>query len=96
MSTHNVCFGARIRKIGIRQFCYIKVGSKGIYIAWPCFHNGILILGFSLDSNGPINLRTSYLEQKNIGKEYDMQHIEFQTLTVQKNFKAFKSTVTPC
>ena len=24
--THSLCFGAKIRKIGIPQFCYIKVG----------------------------------------------------------------------
>ena len=24
-------------KIGIPQFCYIKVGYKGVYITWTCF-----------------------------------------------------------
>ena len=28
-STHNLCFGAKITKIGIPQFYYIKVGFKG-------------------------------------------------------------------
>ena len=40
MSTHNLCFGAKIRKIGIplhTQFYYIKVGFKGIFIARICF-----------------------------------------------------------
>ena len=35
-STHNLCFGAKIRKIGIplqTQFYYIKVGYKGLYIS---------------------------------------------------------------
>ena len=50
----------------------------------------ILIIRFSLDSDGPINLSTSYLEQKNFGKEYDMQHIKFQTLTVQNNLKGIQ------
>ena len=39
-STHSPCFGAKIRKIGypcIPQFCYIKVGFKGVFIAWTCF-----------------------------------------------------------
>ena len=39
-STHNLCFGAKIRKIGIPfipQFGYIKVGFKGVYIARICF-----------------------------------------------------------
>ena len=40
MSTHNLCFGAKIRKIVypcIPQFNYIKVGFKGVFIAWSCF-----------------------------------------------------------
>ena len=40
MSAHNLCFGAKIRKIGIPckpQFCYIKVGYKGVYITRTCF-----------------------------------------------------------
>ena len=39
-STHNLCFGAKIRKIGIPcipQFYYIKVGFKGVFIARTCF-----------------------------------------------------------
>ena len=38
--THNVCFGEKIRRIGIplhTQFCYIKVGFTGVYIARTCF-----------------------------------------------------------
>ena len=46
MSTHNLCFGAKIRKIGIPlhtpQFFYIKVGFKGVYFSWTCFPDGIL------------------------------------------------------
>ena len=43
-STHNLRFGAKIRKIGIpciSQFCYIKVGYTGVYIACTCtcFHD---------------------------------------------------------
>ena len=40
MSTHNLCLGAEIRKIGfhyIPKFCYIKVGFKGVYITSTCF-----------------------------------------------------------
>ena len=36
-STHNLCLRAKIRKIGIPQFCYIKVGFKGVYITCTCF-----------------------------------------------------------
>ena len=39
-STHNLCFGAKIRKMGIPcipQFYYIKVGFKGVYITRTCF-----------------------------------------------------------
>ena len=37
MSTHNLCLGSKVRKIGIPQFDYIKVGFKGVYIAWTCY-----------------------------------------------------------
>ena len=40
-STHNLCFGAKIRKKYvypcIPQVCYIKVGFKGVYITKTCF-----------------------------------------------------------
>ena len=39
-STHILCFGAKIRKIGIplqTLVYYIKVGFKGVYIARTCF-----------------------------------------------------------
>ena len=39
-STKNLCFRAKIRKIGISQHTpvfYIKVGFKGVYIARTCF-----------------------------------------------------------
>ena len=40
-STHNLCFGAKIRKIGKHVhalfFFYIKVGFKGVYISRTCF-----------------------------------------------------------
>ena len=44
-STHNLCFGAKIRKIGIplhTQFFYIKVGFKGVLIARRCFLDGMI------------------------------------------------------
>ena len=34
-STHNLCFGTQIRKIGIPM--YTPVGFKGVYIAWTCY-----------------------------------------------------------
>ena len=41
MITHNFCFGAKIRTIGISLqtpfFFYIKVGFKGVYISRTCF-----------------------------------------------------------
>ena len=44
MGTHtrsyNLCFGPKIRKKVypcIPQFYYIKVGLKGVFIAWTCF-----------------------------------------------------------
>ena len=40
MSTHNLCFGAKIRKKVYPckpQFYCIKVGIKGVFIARTCF-----------------------------------------------------------
>ena len=42
-STHNLCFGAKIRKIP--QFCCIKVGYKGVYITRTCFPDDKLSTG---------------------------------------------------
>ena len=43
MSTHNLCFGAKIRKIGIPLhtpvFFYIKVGYDGAFISGTYFHD---------------------------------------------------------
>ena len=40
-STHNVCFGLKIRKLGLPLqtpvFFYIKVGFTGVYISRTCF-----------------------------------------------------------
>ena len=41
MSSHNLCFGAKIRKIGIPLYTpvllYIKVGFQGVFLARTCF-----------------------------------------------------------
>ena len=41
MSTHNLCFGAKIRKIYPYkpQFYYIEVRCKGVYITRTCLHD---------------------------------------------------------
>ena len=43
-STHNLCFVAKLRKIGIPlhtpAFLY-KSGVQGVYIAWTCFHDDV-------------------------------------------------------
>ena len=38
-STHNLCFGVKIRKIGIPQ--YIKVGFRVVFFARTCYPDGI-------------------------------------------------------
>ena len=44
MSTHNLCFRAKIRKKNVYlctpQFHYIKVGCKGVFITRTCLHDG--------------------------------------------------------
>ena len=40
MSTHNLCYGAKIRKNVYPckpQFYYIKVGCKGVFVTRTCF-----------------------------------------------------------
>ena len=42
-STHNLCFGAKIRKIGMPLYTplfYIKLGYEGVFIARTCFPDG--------------------------------------------------------
>ena len=42
MSTHNLCFGAKIRKNVYPcklQVYYIKVGCKGVFITQTCLHD---------------------------------------------------------
>ena len=40
-STHHVCFGSKLRKVGIPMqtlvFFYVKVGYEGVYISRTCF-----------------------------------------------------------
>ena len=46
MSTHNLCFRAKIRKKiypCTPQFHYIKVGCKGVFITRICLHDVINI-----------------------------------------------------
>ena len=47
--THNLCFEAKIRKIGILLqtpvFLY-KSGVQGVYFSWPCFPNGCSLTGY--------------------------------------------------
>ena len=41
VSTHNLCFRTKLRKICTPvkpQFKYIKVGYKGVYITYTCKH----------------------------------------------------------
>ena len=43
-STHNQCYGVKIRKIVYPckpQFYYIKVGCKGVFVTRTCFRDGI-------------------------------------------------------
>ena len=49
-STHTLCFGAKIRQIGIpllTPFFYIKVGYEGVYISWTCFPDGVTLPSFN-------------------------------------------------
>ena len=44
MSTHNLCFRAKIRKNVNHckpQFYYMKVGCKGVFVTRTCFRDGV-------------------------------------------------------
>ena len=47
MSTHHLCYGSKIRKIGIPQIYYIKVGNKGVYISRTCYSDEVVHIIFS-------------------------------------------------
>ena len=49
-TTHNHCFGKKIRKIiypCVPQFSSIKVGFKGVFMAWTCFPDVFAIVFIS-------------------------------------------------
>ena len=55
-STHNLCFRAKIRKIGIPlytpaypSFCYIKVEFNGVYMSRACFPGACFVVSFPSD-----------------------------------------------
>ena len=53
MSNHNLCFGAKVRKIGIPLhtpvlFFIIKVGYERVYISGTCFLDVLVIFVFTL------------------------------------------------
>ena len=38
-ATHNLCLGAKIRKIGIPLHTPVLVGYKEVYIIWTCYRD---------------------------------------------------------
>ena len=56
-STHNLCFGAKIRKKKypcIPQFCDIKVGFKGVNITRTCFPIVMIVIKFGKKPQGNV------------------------------------------
>ena len=54
-STHNLCFGAKIRKKVYPckpQFYYIKVGCKGVFVTRTCFRDVDYFVRRSSSSSG--------------------------------------------
>ena len=44
MSTHNLCFGPKIRKVGIQLYTPVllyKSGVQGVFFSWTCFPDEI-------------------------------------------------------
>ena len=55
MSTHNLCFRAKIRKNVYPctpQFYYIKVGCKRVYITRTCYPDVLLVCRVNLAKTG--------------------------------------------
>ena len=45
-SKHTLCFGAKLRKVGIPLYTpvfFIKVGFRGVFITRTCFPDGLFI-----------------------------------------------------
>ena len=57
-STHNLCFGAKIRKISIPLqtpvFICIKAGFKRVYFSWTCFPDDAFLCGWVYMENMPM------------------------------------------
>ena len=67
MSTHNLCFRAKIRKKNVYpctpHFHYIKVGCKGVFITRTCLHDekiGIMAMPTKKNSVTTTNLRNMF------------------------------------
>ena len=60
MSTHNLCFGAKIRTCK-PQFYYIKVGFKGVHIARTCYPDEYTYLFLNFAENTLKLLSSDYL-----------------------------------
>ena len=49
-----LCFEAKIRKNVYPckpQFYYIKVGCKGVFVAWTCFRDDMYVLSRKIEKN---------------------------------------------
>ena len=62
-STHNLSFGAKIRKIGIplqTPFFNIKVGFNVVYFTWTCFPDANMVLEICCAHGAGSNKETSW------------------------------------
>ena len=68
-STHNLCFGANIRKKVYPcklQFYYIKVGCKGVFVTRTCFRDEIdYSLNLSYIFHNTYQMQTNSKDPKN-------------------------------
>ena len=48
MSTHNLCFGAKIRKIVLPLQTPVLLYKSGVYIARTCFSDALCNLSFKI------------------------------------------------
>ena len=83
-STHNLCFGAKIRKIGIslhtQVLLYIKVGFKGVYMSRICFPD-VSDACLTLD-NAQHHLQSRLFTHRNIKTIFIIIKIHFIFVTV--------------
>ena len=85
MSTHNLCFGAKIRKKVNPckpQFYYIKVGCKGVFVTRTCFRDDTVMCFIIFYKMSPIMRKPTFACARVVTTQL-ISALVFATLIVQ-------------